>query len=104
MHDIDWSSIAIALFLLVVTTRLSIVAIRNPEPHDDVPDFLPPEGQGAFVMFLLGVGMFVIAMKMPSFTFVDRAIVVADLLSGANALLVGCVLFRIHRIKNVAAR
>lgn len=104
MHDIDWSSTAIAVFLLIVTTRLSILAIRNPEPHDDVPDFLPPEGQGALIMLLLGVGAFLIATKMPFYTLLDRAIVVAHLLSGANALLVGCVLFRIHRIKTVAAR
>jgi hypothetical protein len=100
MRSVDWSSVAVAAILLIVTTRLSLLAVRAPEPHDDVPDFLPPEGHGALIMLLLAVGMFVISAKMPSDTTLDRIIVVADLLSGANALLVSCVLFRIHRIKS----
>lgn len=55
-------------------------------------------------MLLFAVGIFVTSAKMPTDTTVDHIIVVADLLSGANALLISCVLFRIHRIKNVAAR
>lgn len=102
MHDVEWGSIALTALLLTVTTRLSVLAIRHPEPNDDVPDFLPNEGLGALFMFLLAVAMFVISAKMPYDTAVDRLVVVADLLSVANALLVSCVLFRIHRMKNVA--
>lgn len=104
MHDIDWSSVAVAAFLLVLTTRLSLVAIRYPEPNDDLPDFLPPEREGALIMLVLAIGAIVIAAKLPFHTIADRVIVIAHLLSGANMALVASVLFRIHRIKNVATR
>jgi len=104
MQNIDWSSVAMAAFLLVVSTRLSIVAIRFPDPNDDVPDFLPPEGEGALAMLVLAIGALVIAVKSEPATLVDRAVAGAYVLSSANALLVACVLFRNHRIKTATKR
>jgi hypothetical protein len=104
MHSIDWSSVALAAIPLAVSTWLSILATRNPEGHDDVPDFLPPEREGAALMLLFAAGMFLIAVRTPTTTLVNTVAAIASLISGANAVLVACVLFRIHRAKSAVER
>ena len=104
MHSADVSSVALATIPLVVSTWLSVLAVRNPEGHDDVPDFLPRERDGAALMILFAAGMFLIAVKTPTDTFVNTLAAIANLVSGANAALVACVLFRIHRAKSAVER
>lgn len=104
MYSADWSAAAFAAIPLVITTRLSILAIRYPDGHDDVPDFLPPERDGAFLMLVFAAGLLLIGARTATVTTLSTVVAVADLFSGANALLVACVLFRIDRQKTATER